>query len=290
VLMRNSGRVSSVNLFSSALTIIICLAFALSAMGQAPSQGTPSLQPYNAPDQSAQAGVPPGWKVTKGAATVIIMSGPNGETINLGGTYIVKNAAFQLGQQPSGGIDLSMPNSASLDQKFTMLEQWGASLANAADPQVKIASNTPMQVPLAGIQCGRMSGTFNGKTGPLAFGLLMCSLPVDVGGTYKVMMKLAQAPPTVAAQEAALAGAVFASYRIAPGMLQKKLGPNFIPAPMPAPSVSPGGGTGGGGGGGGGMMPSPDDPVQNGCYDLVVIRQTPKYQLPRKCGGTAPDE
>jgi hypothetical protein len=282
--IRNSGRVLSVNLFSSALTILICVAFALSAMGQASPPATPSLQPYTAPDQSAQAGVPPGWNVTKGAETVIIMTGPNGETIDLGNTFVVKNAAFQLGQQPSNGIDLSMPNSAGLDQKFTMLEQWAASLGNGADPQVKIGSNAPIQVPLPNVQCGRLTGTLNSKTGPVAFGLLMCSLPVDVGGTYKVMFKLAQAPPNVAAQEKALAGAVFASYRIAPGMVQKKLGPHFIPPPMPvAPSVGPGGG-------GGGMMPSPNDPIDNGCFDLVVIRETPKYQLPRKCGGTAPDE
>ncbi len=281
MLMRNSGRVSCVNLFSSALTITICVAFAPSAMGQGPTQGTPSLQPYNAPDQSAQAGVPPGWKVTKGAETVIIMSGPNGETINLGSTFVVKNAAFQLGQQPSNGIDLSMPISAGLDQKFTMMEQWGASLGNGADPQVKIASNAPIQVPLPNVQCGRLAGTFNSKTGPVAFGLLICSLPVDVGGTYKVMFKLAQAPPNVAAQEKALAGAVFASYKVAPAMLQKKLAPHFTPPP-PMPTTP---GVGGGGG-----IPAVPDSTNSECFDLVVIRETPKYQLPRKCGGTAPDE
>jgi hypothetical protein len=278
--MRNSGRVSSVNVLSSGLALIICVAFALSARGQAPSQGTPSLQPYSAPDQSAQAGVPPGWKVTKGAETVIIMTGSNGETITLGLTFVVRNAAFQLGLQPSGGIDLSMPNSAGLDQKFTMLEQWGASLNNAADPQVKIASNSPIPVPVRGVQCGRITGTFNSKTGPVAFGLFMCSLPVDVGGTYKVMFKLAQAPPNVAAQEKALAGAVFASYKVAPAMLQKKLAPHFTPAPMPAMPM----------GVSGGAMPSIGDSTGSECFDLVVIRETPKYQLPRKCGGTAPDE
>jgi hypothetical protein len=263
------------------LTILFGAVFAISAAGQAPAQGTPQLQPYTAPDQSVQAGVPPGWKVTKGGETVVIMTGPNGETINLGSTFVVKNGPFQLSQQPSNGIDMSMPNSASLDQKFTMMEQWGASMNNKPDPQVKITSNAPIQVPVKNVQCGRLAGTFNSMTGPVAFGMLICSLPVDTGGTYKVMFKLAQAPPATAAQEKALAGAVFASYKVAPAMLQKKLAPHFTPAPMPSMPVV---GVGGGG------APSFGDTTSAECFDLVVIRETPKYQLPRKCGGTAPDE
>ncbi len=276
-----SGKLSFAILYSAGLTAIFGAVFAMGAAGQASSPSAPQLQPYSASDQSAQAGLPPGWKVTKGTETVIIMSGPNGETITLGLTFVVKNAAFQLGQRPSNGIDLSMPNSASLDQKFTMLEQWGASLNNKPDPQVKIASNSPIPVPVQNVQCGRMSGTFTSMTGPVAFGLLMCSLPVDTGGTYKVMFKLAQAPPNVASQEKALAGAVFASYKIAPAMLQKKLAPHFAPPP-PMP-LTPGIG-------GGGMIQPLGDPTGSECFDLVVIRETPKYQLPRKCGGTAPDE
>lgn len=279
--LRNRGNVSHQVAFASSLSLM-CVAFAASALAQAPAASAPSLTPYTAPDQSAQAGVPPGWQVTKGAETVIQMSGPNGESINLGSTFIVRNAPLQLGQQPSNGVDLSMPNSASIDQKFTMLEQWATSLNGAGDPQVKIASSTPIPVPVKGVQCGRVSGTFNTKTGPLAFGLLMCSLPVDVGGTYKVMFKMAQAPPNVAAQEKALAGAVFASYKVAPAMLQKKLAPHIIPPPAPRMPVGPG--IGGGG------MPAIGDTTGAECFDLVVIRETPKYQLPRKCGGTAPDE
>jgi hypothetical protein len=283
VVMRKRGNLSRVNLISTGLAVMIGATLLTGAMGQAPAQGAPSLTPYTAPDQSAQAGVPPGWNVTKGAETVILMTGPNGETINLGLTFVVRNAAFQLGQKPSNGIDLSMPNSASLDQKFTMLEQWGASMNNKPDPQMKIASSTPIQVPIPNVQCGRLTGTFNSMTGPVMFGLLMCSLPVDSGGAYKVMFKLAQAPPNVATQEKALAGAVFASYKIAPAMLQKKLAPHFTPpAPVSMP-IGPGGGVGGGG------IPAIPDSTNSECFDLVVIRETPKYQLPRKCGGTALD-
>jgi hypothetical protein len=282
--LRNRGNLSHRVAFASGLSVI-CAAFAASALAQAPAQAAaPSLQPYTAPDQSAQAGVPPGWKVTKGGQTVVIMSGPNGETINLGSTFVVRNAPFQLGQKGTNGIDLSMPNSAPLDQKFTMLEQWSASMANAGDPQVKIASSAPIPLSIPNVQCGRLAGTVNTATGNQAFGVLICSLPLDTGGAYKVMFKLAQAPPAIAAQEKALAGAVFASYRVQPAQLKLKLGPHF-PPPPPPPSAT---------GSGGGMnqqtinaMRGAD--VSSTCMDLGVIREEPNWQLPQECGGRGPN-
>ena len=265
----------------------LCAVLTLAATTQAPQPGAtavPQLQPYTAPDQSAQAGVPPGWHVTKGGETYIQMTGPQGESISLGQTFIVRNAALQLGQPPSNGIDLSMPNSATLDQKFSMLEQWGASLSNLPDPQVKIASSTPIPIGVPNVQCGRITGTFTSRTGPIAFGLLICSLPIDIGGTYKLMFKLAQAPPAIAAQEKALAGAVFASYRVAPAQLRLKLAPHFSPPPPPmAPQA-------------GGAMNQQTINMMRGadvsaeCMDLGVIREEPNWQLPRKCGGRGPDD
>jgi len=215
----------------------------------------------------------------------VVLNGPQGEVISLGLTFVVRNAAFQPGQPASGGVDLSMPDSASLSQKFTMLEQHGAAANGAPDPQVTIASDTPVPLSFPHVQCGRMTGSFISRTGPAGFGLVMCSLPVDVGGTYKVMMKLAQAPPAIAAQEKAMAGAVFASYRVAPAMLKKKLAPHNSPPPPPMPIAV----------GGGGRMPSipgysPNDPIQNGCFDLAVIREEPNWRLPRRCGGDGPDD
>lgn len=274
-------RIQSSGLIVSHLSsLVLCAAalgltaLAMQAQAPSPSASGPSLQTYTAPDQSAQAGVPPGWKVSKGAETVIIMDGPSGEEIALGTTFVVRNAPFQLGQKPANGVDLSMPNSASLAQKFTMMEQWGASLSNAADPQVRVASSTPIPVLGGKIPCGRMSGTFNSLKGPVTFGLLICSLPVDVGGTYKVMMKIAQAPPNVAAQEKALAGAVFASYKIPASMLQKKIAPHIAPPPAPAMSM--------------GSAPAApgsigNSPDTSGCFDLVVIRETPERLLPPQC-------
>jgi hypothetical protein len=112
-----------------------------------------------------------------------------------------------------------------------------------------------------------------------------CSFPVDSGGAYKNVMLLAQAPADVAAQSAPIAQAIFQSYRIPPAMLQKKLAPFYAPPPpMPARA----------GGGGGGMNSSTilgemgADNAAN-CFDLGVLRETPKYDLPRSCGGLRPD-
>lgn len=286
MLTRNMGYLSLIP--RSAVITFTAIAIAgVSACSQTPATATassaPALQPYSAPDGSAQAGVPPGWNVTKGGETLVQMSGPNGETISLGLTFVVQNAPFQLGQKGTNGIDLSMPNSATLDQKFTMLEQWAASMKNSGDPGVKIASSTPIPLSIPNLQCGRITGSVNTPTGNQAFGLLMCSLPVDSGGAYKVMFKLAQAPPAIAAQEKALAGAVFASYRVSPAQLKLKFAPHFAPPPPPVAV-----------GGGGGMnqqtinmMRGAD--VSSTCMDLGVIREEPDWQLPRECGGRGPN-
>ena len=60
-----------------------------------------------------------------GQQTVIQMTGPQGETVVLGNTVVAKNAAFQPGQRPGNGIDISMPYAATLPQKIAMILQQG---------------------------------------------------------------------------------------------------------------------------------------------------------------------
>jgi hypothetical protein len=254
------------------------------AQNATPGASQVKLQPYTAPDQSASAGVPDGWKVTKGEQTVIVMTGPQDETIYLGNTAVVRNGPFQPGQRSSGGIDLSMPYSANLVQKFTMLLQNNAAVGGAPPPQLSITSATPLQVPAALGQCGRIVAGATSQKGPMKVAALMCCLPLDSGGTYKVIFKLAQAPAAIAAQESVVATAVFASYRVPPAMLQRKLAPN-IPAPMvlASPGIVRAPGIGGGG------IQIPGDTTNSDCFDLTVIRETPTYRLPKKCGGPGPD-
>ncbi len=282
-------------LATAVASLIACSRAPVPAAGAQSTSAAPQLTPYTTPDQSASAGVPSGWKVTTGSQTVITMTGPSNETITLGNTMVVRNAAFQPGQKPANGIDLSMPNSASLSQKFTWILQQNAAIAGKSAPQLNIASSTPLQLPTSLGQCARIVASDpNGPSGATTIAALMCSLPIDSGGTYKVMFKLAQAPAAVAQQESALASAVFASYQIPQAWLQKKLAPN---TPAPASAASPSGAP---------MSAAQTNAetaailrstaaqqaaVSNSanCFDLAVLRETPQRLLPRSCGGMAPN-
>lgn len=243
--------------------------------------GSVQLQPYTAPDQSASAGVPSGWTVTTGSKTFIQMAGPQGETIFLGKTFIARNAPFQPGQKLAGGIDLAMPYSSNLVQKLTMIMQQGAAIGGQPAPQISFTSTVPLQLPPALGQCGKFVANMTGGSTPMKIMGAFCSLPLDSGGTYKNIILLAQAPAAVAAQEATIASAVFSSYKIPQAMLEKKLAPFTAPPPPKMPS--------------GGAIPSSVIAGEEGadvsanCFDLGVIRQVPQRQLPKECGGTAPN-
>jgi hypothetical protein len=269
-------------------TATCCVAMAATALATA-AQGNPSaasgaiqLQPYTAPDQSASAGVPSGWKVTSGSQTVIQMSGPQGETIFLGKTFIARNAPFQLGQKGIGGTDLSMPYSVTLTQKLTMILQQAATIGGNPSPQLSITSAMPIQLPPTLGQCGRFVASSTAAEGPVKLMGALCSLPLDSGGIYKNIMLLAQAPAAVAAEDAPIASAVFSSYKIPNAMLVKKLAPfTAPPIALPIPGgVRPGIGAM--------PMAMPDDTSAD-CFDLGVIRALPPSQLPQKCGGRLPN-
>jgi len=239
-----------------------------------------SLKPYTAPDESVSAGVPPGWTVTKGGDTVVVMTGTRGETIFLGDTIVARNAPYVAGQRSDNGIDIYMPYSASLAQKFTMIIEQGVALAGGQPPQLKIASSTPIAMPPALGQCARFVADGSSVAGPIKVMASACSLPLDSGGTYKNILLMAQAPSVIASEDAPIAQAVFASYRVPAAMLQRKLAPFTAP---PIVMSSPGAA----------RMPAMPagafgvDTSQ--CFDLVVIRETPKSQLPMSCGGTRPN-
>jgi hypothetical protein len=245
------------------------------------------LKPYTAPDQSASAGVPSGWQVTQGQQTFIAMTGPQGETVSLGNTVVAKNAAFQPGQRPANGIDISMPYAATLPQKLAMILQQGATSSGKPFSQFTLTSATPLQLPATLGQCGRFVGGFTGQQGPMKLMAVFCSLPLDAGGTYKNIMLGAQAPAAVAAQSAPTAQAIFQSYRIPTAWLQKKLAPHTAAATAPGGAANSAAAAA--------MINSATirsaaaANVSANCFDLSVLRETPTYDLPRSCGGTKPD-
>lgn len=250
------------------------------------------LQPYTASDQSASAGVPSGWKVTSGQQTVIQMTGPDGETLSLGNTFVAQNAAFKAGQRMANGADLSMPYSATLAQKLAMIIEANAAAAGKPTPQLTINSSTPIQLPATLGQCGRFVASITGDQGAMKLMAVFCSLPLDAGGAYKNIMLFAQAPAATAAQSAPIAQAIFQSYRIPTAWLQKKLAPvHAASAGTPtAASLAAGAAdlkeaqeinrtTMG-------AVAGADNSAN--CFDLSVLRETPTALLPRSCGGEAP--
>jgi hypothetical protein len=266
--------------------VFACLAAGCHAAQPAatPTPAAPQLQSYTASDQSASAGVPAGWQVTKGAETVIQMSNPQGVAVSLGSTVIARNAAFQPGQKPANGVDLSMPYTATLPQKLTMIFQQSAAAAGKPDPKLTVDSATPLQLPPAVGQCGRFVADFTSPQGPMKLMAVFCSLPVDSGGTYKNIMLLAQAPAATASQAVPTAQAIFQSYRIPTTWLQKKLAPFTAPpqnaAATAAAVAAINRSTA--------LSMAGADNSAN-CFDLSVLRETPTYELPRSCGGTKPD-
>jgi hypothetical protein len=247
-----------------------------------------ALTTYTAPDRSASAGVPAGWKVTSGKQTVIVMTGPHGETVVLGNTVIAHNAPFQIGEKTSGGVNLSMPYDSSLVQKLVMILKQGAVANGKPEPQVRVTSATSIQTPASLGLCGRLVGDVTSAAGTMAIMGVLCSLPLDSAGDYKNISLLAQAPVATAAQSAPTAAAVFASYRIPAAMLRKKLAP-FTAAPQGTPGNIGNQGTTAAVVNEQTLQMEKASEVNATCFDLTVLRDTPARLLPQECGGTAPN-
>ncbi len=84
--MPKSARRSSSLLAIAMAPLALTSMIACQAKPAAPAAAAPAipLQTYTAPDQTASAGVPSGWKVVSGAQTVITMTGPQGESLQPG--------------------------------------------------------------------------------------------------------------------------------------------------------------------------------------------------------------
>jgi len=200
------------------------------------------MQSFTASDGSATAQLPTGWKVTNQSQTVIVMEGPNGDTISLGNTLIAKNAAYTPGKV--AGADLAMPYTANLQQKFVMIFQHASSVTGGPMPQVTFAQATPLKAPAQFGECGLFLGKMATADGSVAknFEAGFCSLPVDSAGIYKNIVKIGEASIAVAAQDRATIEAVLASYQIPMAWLNLKLAPYTAVASSAPGALSPPGG------------------------------------------------
>ncbi len=133
----------------------LCLRWSAGEAGcGAPAAPPVKLQTYTLPDKSASAGVPAGWTVKGGGAGEIVMAGPQGETITLGQLIVAHNGPFRAGQTEPSGIALTMPSSAKLSDKLTMIFEQTAAVNGTPAPQIKFIYGALLQVPAALGQCG----------------------------------------------------------------------------------------------------------------------------------------
>jgi len=217
------------------ISIIIGIPAFVSAGAQAKPSTAPAappvqLQPYTAQDQSVSAGVPSGWNVTSAAGGSINMAGPQGETINFGDVFLAHNGPFQLGQKGPGPALMSMPSSAKLTDKLTMFIQQQESLTGSPAAQVKFLYAAPLQSPPAGVQCGMFVIAISGISVPGDGMGIFCSLPDDSAHLFKIGLFMGTAPAAIAAKTQPTVLAVFKSYKLAPGLVQKMFGPYTAPA------------------------------------------------------------
>ncbi len=277
--MINRSNVTSCGTCVAALGIAMMAAGALVPVHAAVA----TLQPYTAPDKSASASVPSGWKVTNGQRGVITMAGPQGEQIGLGAGIIVRNGAFKAGASGPAPVNAIMPNQATLPQKLMMVFAQASAQQGGAAPQVNIISATPIGISPQIAQCGTFLGTMTTQQGASKFETQFCSMAMDSNGFYKLIWKMATIPSALAAQERATAEAVLHSYKIAPASLKVLLQPLTPKMQAPAPRA-----TGGSSGGVGAIESATlhaqiSSDQQFNCMDLGVIREVPERQLPSYC-------
>ncbi len=173
---------------------VISVLIGVPAFVSAQAQTTPSTAPaappvqlrtYTAPDQSASAGVPAGWKVAGAAQTNIELTGPQGEVVSLGQGIIAHNGPFQLGQTGPDGSNMSMPYTAKLSDKLTMVLEQRAALNRNPVPQIKFLYGAPLQSLPAGFQCGVFVISVSGTATPGDAMGIFCSLPEDSEQFFK---------------------------------------------------------------------------------------------------------
>ena len=199
------------------------------APAAAPALPPVQLQSYTAPDQSASAGVPAGWKVASASGTNIVLSGPQGEVIDLGEGFIAHDGPFQLGQTGPDGSNMSMPYSAKLTDKLTMVFEQRAALNGNPAPQIKFLYAVPLQSLPPGFQCGMFVIAASGIATPGDALGIFCSLPEDSAQFFKNFLIFGSAPTAVAAKDVPAVAAVIKSYKIPPAWLQKKFAPFTAP-------------------------------------------------------------
>src|SRR5580658_547625 len=253
----------------------------------APAAPAVELQTYTAQDQSVSAGVPSGWKVGNAAGGQINMSGPQGEAINVD-VFVAQDGTFQLGQKGPGVALMSMPSSAKLTDKLTMFIQQQESLSGSPAAQVKFLYAAPLQSLPAGVQCGVFVIAISGIATPAKGMGVFCSLPPDTAQLFKIVLLMGTAPSAIAAQTVPTVAAVYESYKVAPGWVQKMLSPYTL---RTSASLGQGADAAAQTQTYLRAMQNNQRAIDHGfrCADAGILGDGSNWTTPRECGGWAPN-
>jgi hypothetical protein len=117
---------------------------------------------------------------------------------------------------------------------------------------------------------------------------VFCALPPDSAQLSKLVLLMGTAPSAIAAQTVPTIAAVYRSYQIAPGWLQKMLSPYTMQASAPAVSAANSAAATQ-------MylraMQNQQAVVDHGfrCADAGILGNGSNWETPRECGGWAPN-
>jgi hypothetical protein len=218
----------------------------------------------------------------------INLAGPQGETINFGDVFLAHDGPFQLGQKGPGAALMTMPSSAKLSDKLVMFLQQEQSLGGKPVAKIQFIYATPLQVPANMGQCGMFAVNFSGTAAPAKGMGVFCSLPPDSAQLFKMVLLMGTAPSAIAAQTVPTVAAVYNSYKIAPGWVQRMLSPYTVPA-----SASPGQGAAGAAETQMFLraMANQQQAIDHGfrCADANILGNGSNWETPRECGGWAPN-
>ena len=183
---------------------------------------------------------------------------------------------------------MTMPSSAKLTDKLVMFLQQEESLAGKPVAQIKFIFATPLQVPANMGQCGMFAVDFTGTATPTKGMGVFCSLPPDTAQLSKLVLLMGTAPSAIAAQTVPTVAAVYNSYKIAPGWVQKMLSPYSFPA-----SAAPGQGPASAAETQMYLraMANNQAVIDHGfrCADAGILGNGSNFETPRECGGWAPN-
>jgi hypothetical protein len=186
---------------------------------------------------------------------------------------VAKNGPAAAGA-PGSDVKFALPFGASLKEKLTTILEAGAATQGLPKPSISFASQTPTRLPM----CSKFVGTSASASDSKKFEAVLCSLQPDWEGFYKNILFLLQVPSAHAAQSRPMLEKIASTYRVTPEMFRKMLAPYTPLPPRPAGGTAP-------------AMPGLaqyQDPTNSDCFDYNVIRESPPWEVPMKCGGINP--